>query len=326
MSKTVQFKTLATGAKMPIIGLGTWKSKPGQVTTAVKHAIDAGYRHIDCAAIYGNEKEVGEGLKQAFDEGTVTREDIFVTSKLWNTFHTPCDVRGACEKTLSDLGLEYVDLYLIHWPISLKRDAGVFPKNEDGSLQYDSVPIEDTWKAMEELVAAGLCHAIGISNFNSKQIERIEKVATVPIAVNQVECHPYLTQTKLIDFCTEKGIVVTGYSPLGSPDRPWAKDGEPLLLEDPELLKVAEKYKKSVAQVCIKFQAQRGVVVIPKSVTPSRITANFDIFDFELDDEDMKVVGNFNRNWRACNPTIEVDGKTVLRDAHHPEYPFGEEF
>eukprot|EP00055_Hartaetosiga_balthica_P004395 m.11405 g.11405 ORF g.11405 m.11405 type:complete len:328 (-) comp3833_c0_seq1:107-1090(-) len=327
MSKvTTPVKLLANGAKMPIIGLGTWKSKSGEVTTAVKHALDVGYKHIDCAAIYGNEKEVGAGLKQAIDEGTVSREDVFITSKLWNTFHTPCDVRCACEKTLSDLGLEYVDLYLIHWPISLKRNAGIFPKNDDGSLQYDHVPLEDTWKAMEELVEAGLCKAIGVSNFNSKQLARISKIATIPISVNQVESHPYLTQKRLIDFCTEKDIVVTAYSPLGSPDRPWAKEGEPSLLQDPELMKVAEKYNKTVAQICIKYQVQRGVVVIPKSVTPARITANFDIFDFELDEEDVKVIESFNRNWRACDPTIEVDGKTVLRDAHHPEYPFGEEF
>eukprot|EP00051_Salpingoeca_urceolata_P019488 m.285156 g.285156 ORF g.285156 m.285156 type:complete len:369 (+) comp19430_c6_seq9:3-1109(+) len=319
-------KKARTGAEWSLVGLGTWKSKPGQVEAAVEHALESGYRHIDCAAVYGNEKEVGAALKKVFDKGVIKREDVWITSKLWNTKHAKEDVRPALVKTLEDLGLEYLDLYLIHWPHGFQAGDNPFPKDEQGNVLYSYTPLMETWTAMEAVYEEGLVRNIGLSNFNSKQIQEIVDGGKVKPFALQVEVHPYLTQNKLIEFCKALDIKVTAYSPLGSPDRPWAKPGEPSLLEDPKLKEIGDKYGKTPAQVAIRFQVDRGVAVIPKSVTPSRIEQNFNVFDFKLTDEDIATIESFNRPWRACVPMVEVDGKPVERDAKHPLYPFNEEF
>lgn len=294
---TVKFNN---GQVFPIFGLGTWKSKPGEVTQAVKDAIDIGYRHIDCAHIYGNEKEVGAAIKAKIAEKVVKREDLYITSKLWNTMHRPDLVEPALRSTLSNLGLEYLDLYLIHWPFALKEGGELFPTNPDGTTAYSDVDYLDTWKAMEAVNKKGLAKSIGVSNFNKKQLERlIANSSTVP-ANNQIEIHPYLVQSKLSEFCKSKGITVTAYSPLGSPDRPWAKPGDPQLLDDPKIKELAAKYKKTPAQVVLKYQVQRGHITIPKSVTKSRIRENFEIWDFNLTDEDIKLINTFDCNGRIC--------------------------
>lgn len=307
--------TLNNGQAMPLLGLGTWNSKPGEVARAVEHALRTGYRHIDAAHCYGNEKEVGEGIRAS----GVPRKEIFVTSKLWNNKHHPEDVEAACRGTLSDLGLEYLDLYLVHWPHAFLRGEVTFPKNEDGSVKFDeTIHPTDTWLAMEKLVALDLVTSIGISNFNSEQIEDVLKRGSIKPVTNQVECQPYHNQAKLLDFCSARGITLTAYSPLGSPDRPWAKEGDLSLMDDPKLKEIAARLGKSVAQVLIRWQTQRGVIVIPKSVTPSRIEENANIFDFRLTPEDMKLINSFNRpDGRLIVPML--NGKP--RDASHKHYP-----
>lgn len=313
---------LNSGHEMPLLGLGTWQSKPGEVEAAVKHAIKLGYRSIDCAAIYGNETEVGAGLAQGLKEANVKREDLFITSKLWNTKHHPDDVEAACQKTLSDLGLAYLDLYLIHWPHAFKRGDDNFPKNEDGSLVFEtSVSPTETWMALEKLVEKGLVKSIGLSNFNSLQINDILEKGKIKPSVNQVECHPYFNQEPLRKFCEEKGIFIMAYSPLGAPQRPWATPDESKLLEDPKLMEIAKKHGKTVAQVVLRWQIQRQVIVIPKSVTKSRIEENFNVHGFTLSSEDMELLASFHRpDGRVVEP--RVNGKS--RDGQHPHYPFRE--
>ncbi|XP_043461030.1 aldo-keto reductase family 1 member B1-like [Leptopilina heterotoma] len=301
MSLKVPNVKFNNGNEIPIFGLGTWKSKPGEVTQAVKDAIDIGYRHIDCAHVYGNEKEVGEAIKAKIAEGVVKREDLFITSKLWNTYHKPELVEIAIKKTLSDLGLNYLDLYLIHWPFAYKDGPENFPQTAEGKpFIDDSVDYLDTWKGMEGVFEKKLTKNIGISNFNSEQIERLLKNCKVKPVTNQVECHPYLIQRKLADFCKANGIAITAYSPLGSPDRPWAKPEDPKLMEDKKLLELAKKYNKSPAQVLIRYQIDRGHIVIPKSVTKSRIAENTKVFDFKLNDDDIAYIDTFECNGRIC--------------------------
>ncbi|KAL3999979.1 hepatocyte growth factor-regulated tyrosine kinase substrate [Sarotherodon galilaeus] len=287
------FAVLNTGRKMPLIGLGTWKT--------VIWALEAGYRHIDCASIYGNEAEIGEALQEKLGP-----------EKLWNSKHHPDDVEPALLKTLKDLKLEYLDLYLIHWPYAFQRGDVPFPRQEDGTLLYDDTDYKLTWSAMEKLVGKGLVRAIGLSNFNSRQIDDILSVASVKPTVLQVECHPYLAQVELLAHCRDRGLVMTAYSPLGSADR------------ESVISSLAEKYKKSPAQILLRWQTQRGVVTIPKSVTESRIKENIQVFDFTLEAEEMKSIGALNRGWRYIVPMIEVSG--LYQDAGHPFYPFNDPY
>lgn len=292
---------LNDGNEIPVFGLGTWKSPPNAVRRAVVEAVKAGYRHIDCAHVYDNENEVGEALAELFQEGVVKREELFITSKLWNTSHSTHLVKPAIEKTLKELKVDYVDLYLIHWPFSFAEGEGNFPVDVCTGMTIQSeVDYLDTWKGMEGVKKAGLARSIGVSNFNQDQLERILANCEIPPAMVQIEIHPYLTQQKLIDFCRSKDIAITAYSPLGSPDRPWAKPGEPSLMEDPKVVKIAEKYGKSPAQVLIRFALDRGLIVIPKSVTKERIEDNMKVFDFKLTEAEVGDLLSFDRGFRFC--------------------------
>jgi len=251
----------------------------------------------------------------------IERKDLWVTTKLWNTFHEPQYVRDALKKSLSDLNLDYIDLYLIHWPHGFKFEGWApecnFPKNEDGSIKYSDTDYLDTYKALEPLVDEGLIKHLGFSNFNSEQIQRVLDNSRIKPSVLQVEMHPYLAQEKLVKFATERGLVVTAYAPLGSPDRPWAQGEDPSLLDDPVLKKLAEKYKKSPAQILIRYPIDRGFAVIPKSVTPSRISENRNVFDFSLSKEDLDTLNSLDRKFRYC---------LLSRDKLHKYWPFALEF
>lgn len=313
MSEKIPSIKFHNGYEYPILGLGTWNSKPGEVVAAVKDAIDVGYTHFDCAFVYGNEEQVGEALSAKIKEGVVNRSDLFITSKLWCTAHKKELVVDALKKTLSNLQLTYLDLYLVHWPMGFKEGDDLFPVDANGKILPSESYFTETWKGMEECVKQGLARSIGISNFNIKQIEDVLSVAEIKPANNQVECHPYLNQKELIDFCKEKDITITAYSPLGSPDRPSATPNDPVLLEDPTVKDLAKKYDKTPAQILIRYQIQRGIPVIPKSVTKSRIESNFKVFDFTISDDDMTKLNSLNRNYRMVNFDM-CD--------QHKDYPF----
>eukprot|EP01111_Echinosteliopsis_oligospora_P000716 TRINITY_DN1084_c0_g1_i2.p1 TRINITY_DN1084_c0_g1~~TRINITY_DN1084_c0_g1_i2.p1 ORF type:complete len:307 (+),score=89.07 TRINITY_DN1084_c0_g1_i2:41-961(+) len=285
MAATTFFK-LNTGALIPAIGLGTWQSPQGEVKRAVSHALQVGYRHIDCAWVYGNEDEVGQGLKEAFAAG-VKREDVFITTKLWCTYHSRAEEN--LEKSLKSLGVDYVDLYLMHWPCPMNPHGNdpKFPKLPDGTRDLDkSWTHIQTWLGLEKLLQTGKVKAIGVSNYSVKFLEELLQHATITPAVNQIENHPYLPQQEIVDFCKNKGIHISAYSPLGSTGSP--------LFKDDVIQSIASKHSVSVGTILLSYHVARGSSVLPKSVTPSRIEENFKIVD--LKEEEMKELEAIHKN------------------------------
>jgi len=276
-------------------------------------AAKMGYRHFDCACDYGNEKEVGRGLSQVVGKNIASREELWVTSKLWNTFHKAEHVRPACEKSLSDLGLEYLDLYLVHFPISLAYVApetryppGWFfdPQQENPQMQHVPVPIRETWEAMQLLVDAGLVKNIGICNFNIALIRDLLSYAKIRPAVLQVELHPHLTQEKLLRYCQQEEIAVTAFSPFGAQSYVsiGMADANENLLEEPVVVGIGQQIQKSPAQVLLRWGVQRDTIVIPKSSSPEHLKENIEIFDFELSSEQIAQLDQLNRNRRYNDP------------------------
>ena len=297
--KTLQF---VNNDAMPILGLGTWKSSPGDVYKAVKESLRLGYRHIDCAAIYGNEAEVGQALAESFEEGIVSRDQVWITSKLWNNAHAPEDVQPALETTLADLRLEYLDLYLIHWPIAFNKGV-LYHQSASDFIALEDLPVETTWRKMEELVDSGLCRHIGVSNFSVPKLRALLDVAQTKPEMNQIELHPYLQQPEMVSFCQENNIHLTAYAPLGSQDRParLKADDEPVLLEEPTIVKIGEGKSITPAQVLISWAIHRGTSVIPKSVNPDRLKQNLEAGEISLSEQEMKEIEALDRHRRYVN-------------------------
>jgi len=289
----------SNGDSMPTLGLGTWKSAPGEVYDAVKEAVRLGYRHIDCAPVYGNESEVGRALAESFKQGDVDRKDMWITSKLWNNAHAAEDVKPALERTLHDLQLDYIDLFLIHWPVVIRKGIQ-FPRSGEDLISLRDLPLSTTWKAMETMVEDGLCRHIGVSNFSTVKLRALTDAARLKPEMNQIELHPFLQQPGMLDFCKQSGVHLTAYSPLGSPDRPRGlKDkNEPVLLEDPVLTAIARRRGITPAQVLIAWAIGRGTAVIPKSVHPERIRENLAAADAALTPEEMREIAGLDRNRR----------------------------
>ncbi|XP_004710333.1 prostaglandin-E(2) 9-reductase-like [Echinops telfairi] len=314
---------LNDGHFIPALGFGTYS--PAEVPKrkaeeATKIGIDVGFRHIDSAYAYNCEEEVGRAIRSKIADGTVKREDIFYTSKLWVTFLRPELAQSALEISLKKLQLDYVDLYLIHYPTALKPGEEMIPEDEHGKVIFDTVDFCATWEVLEKCKDDGLAKSIGVSNFNHKQLEMILNKPGLkykPVC-NQVECHPYLNQSKLLDFCKSKDIVLIAYGALGTQrDKRWVDQSSPVLLNDPVLGALAKKYNQSPALIALRYQIQRGVVVLAMSFTEREIKENIQVFDFQLTSEDMKVIDGLNRNVRYLPASFLVS---------HPNYPFSEEY
>jgi diketogulonate reductase-like aldo/keto reductase len=292
LANTKTYK-LPNGVEIPAVGFGTFANEgsSGETYAAVTHALKTGYRHLDCAWFYQNEGEVGEAIRDFLAANpSVKRSDIFVCTKVWNQLHEPEEVKWSFQSSLDKLGLEYIDLFLVHWPIAAEKDENHMPKiGADGKYVIKKDLTENpepTWRAMEELYRSGKARAIGVSNWTIEGLQKMFKFAEVKPMVNQIEIHPFLPNTTLVDFCLENGVLPAAYSPLGSQNQ-VPNTGEKVRT-DKTLNEVAERSGNDLAQVLLAWGLRRGYVVLPKSSTPKRIESNWLIPD--LSDEDFEAV------------------------------------
>ncbi|KAF7307049.1 Aldo-ket-red domain-containing protein [Mycena indigotica] len=308
-----------TGQKMPLVGFGLWKVTKASCADTVYNAIKAGYRLLDGAGDYGNEKEAGEGVKRAIAEGLVKREDLFITSKLWNTFHAKEHVKPIAQMQLGLWGIEYFDLFLVHFPIALQYvdPAERYPPEwQDAAkkvVTLQGTPIQETWQSMEELVDVGIAKNIGISNFQGSLIADMLRYARIKPQVLQIELHPYLTQEALVKYAKEVGLAITAYSSFGPAS--WIElsmdQGAPSLLDHDVVSAAATKHNKTTAQVLLRWATQRDIAVVPKSNNPSRLAQNLDCLSFDLSAEEMKEISALNFNLRLNNPA-DIDPRMAI--------------
>ena len=326
---TANTMKLACGAEAPLVGLGLWKIANEDAPRMVEQAIAAGYRHLDSACDYGNEPAVGAGLANVLRAGNVKRRELWITSKLWNTYHEPKYVRPACERTLRDLGLDYLDLYLIHFPIAqgfvpfeerYPPGWSADPKHPEQGIDPIRVPLAQTWGAMEELVGAGLVKHIGVCNFGVSLLRDLLSYATIRPAMLQVELHPFFAQDKLLRFCREEQIGVTGFSPFGAGSYVPLGMAKPedSVLEHPAVRQIAAKQGRTPAQIVLRWGVQRGTAVIPKTSRPERLRENLAIFDFELTADEMQSITALDRHQRFNDPGVFCEA------AFHTFYPIYE--
>lgn len=293
------------GDAMPALGLGTWKSGPGEVGAAVETAVALGYRHFDCAPIYGNEAEIGEAFASVIAAGLVKREELWITSKLWNNRHLRQDVIPGLKQSLADLRLDYLNLFLIHWPIAVRPDVH-FPEKGADFLAPGEAPLEETWAAMEEALDLGLVRHIGVSNFSPPRLRRLLDHSRHQPEVNQVECHPLLAQRELLELGGGRGVVLTAYSPLGSPDRPARlhRGDDPNLLHNEVIAAIAREAAISPAQVLLAWAVNRGTSVIPKSVNSQRMAENLAAAEVVLDAVQMRRLAALDCGYRYVDGSI----------------------
>lgn len=282
-----------------MLGLGTWKSAKGEIYQTVRKAIEIGYRHFDCALIYGNEHEIGQAISDAINNREVTRNELWITSKLWNNRHKIVDIQPTIEITLDSLRLDYLDLYLIHWPVALINSVN-YPKDGSEMIDLKHIPLAETWQGMIALKENNLTKHIGVSNFSIKKInELINETGVCPEAL-QLELHPFLQQNKIVEFANANHIIVTGFCPLGSSDRPLNRisAGEPKLFENKTIIDIAQEKGNTPAQIMLAWAINRGTSVIPKSVNPQRLKENLEAATIELSPLEMEKINQLDQHYR----------------------------